>query len=465
MTLQISCPCGKGIQIRDEHAGMRVKCPFCGCVQTAPTSAMPNKSSSTTPPERTRPFLSSSLGQEYAAVSDALDNGIRQSGDWLQGIKFHVHYAFCWDLRPLSVLPNDQTQLAQHGVTDPTLQRYLCWRRSVLIISCAPVILLSIAGMIDIVGGDNSSFSGIGRLWLALMGLLPFAMPIAVITSLLQWSRLKQSRQLIGWGWIISFLGPILLYLLPGTWLFRLEAATAQDLHAVEERTRYGFATLVFFSLSMYLPVFMISIAFGVQRACLRLKTLLPESTLPGLLLAIFSPVISLVLLPFFVFGAQIASHPFLIIGMVLVMGAPLVYLVRSDWFTRPLMNEVDFARAMRTQEVSRTMLLAGIALMLLYAWFKIWDFPQAWVESGEIFKKLNGKSVLGLTEQGSFFQPWDWTLIRSLVLEPYGRSLFTTILVADWIMKVNTRMWTYNRQVTQSPQAERLDSIAEAMK
>lgn len=465
MNLQISCPCGKELQIRDEHAGMRVKCPFCACVHTAPPSEIHNKSSSNTPPERKLPFLSSSLGQEYAAVSDALDKGIRQSGDWLQGIKFHVHRAFCWDLRTLSVLPNDQTQLVQHGVTDPTLQRYLCWRRSVLIISCAPVILLSLVGTIDLVGGDNSDFSGIGRLWLALNVLLLFAMPIAVIASLLQWSRLKQSRQLIGWGWIISFLGPILLCLLPGTWLIRLEAVTAQDRHAAEELTRYGFATLVFVSLSLYLPVFMISIAFGVQRACLRLKTLLPESTLPGLLLAIFSPGISLVLLPFFVFGAQIAIHPFLLIGMVLVMGAPLVYLVRSEWFTRPLMNEGDFANAMRTQGLSRTMLLSGIALMLLYAWFKIWDFPQALVESGEIFKKLNGKSVLGLTEQGSFFQPWDWKLIRLLVLEPYGRSLFTTILVADWIIKVNMRLWTYNRQVTQSSQAERLDSIAEAMK
>jgi hypothetical protein len=318
--------------------------------------------------------------------------------------------------------------------------------------------------MMDNMEGDNSIFSGIGRLLLTLDVLFVFAMPIAVIASLFQWARLKQGRQLIGWGWIISFLGPILLSLLPGNWLFRLEAATTQDRLVAEELTRYSIATLVFFTLALYLPVFMISIAFGVQRACLRLKTLLPESTLPGLLLAIFSPVISLVLYPFFVFGAQIASHPFLIIGMVLVMGAPLIYLVRSEWFTRPLMNEGDFAQAMRTQELSRTMLLAGIALMLLYAWFKIWVFPPEWVESNEIFKKLNGKSVLGLTEEGSFFQPWDWTLIRSIVLEPYGRSLFTTILVADWIMKVNMRLWTYNRQVTQSSQAERLDSIAEAM-
>jgi len=77
----------------------------------------------------------------------------------------------------------------------------------------------------------------------------------------------------------------------------------------------------------------------------------------------------------------------------------------------------------------------------------------------------LNGKSVLGLTENGSVFRLWDWELIRSLVLEPYGRSLFTTILVADWIMKVNMCLWTYNRQVTQSSQAERIDCLAEAMK
>jgi hypothetical protein len=52
----------------------------------------------------------------------------------------------------------------------------------------------------------------------------------------------------------------------------------------------------------------------------LRLKTLLPESSLPGLFLAASALILPFFVLPFFVLLIQVASSPLLIGGMALLI-------------------------------------------------------------------------------------------------------------------------------------------------
>src|SRR5262245_13199128 len=61
---------------------------------------------------------------------------------WWGRVVLHVRRAFAWDLGRLPVRPDEQRLLAGRGVTDAQFQRYLAWRRSVLLIVCAPVALL-----------------------------------------------------------------------------------------------------------------------------------------------------------------------------------------------------------------------------------------------------------------------------------------------------------------------------------
>ena len=39
MAIVFNCECGRQLQVRDEHAGRRVKCPACGEETTAPSAA------------------------------------------------------------------------------------------------------------------------------------------------------------------------------------------------------------------------------------------------------------------------------------------------------------------------------------------------------------------------------------------------------------------------------------------
>src|SRR6476646_3631191 len=40
MSITVTCHCGKKLQSRDEHAGMRAKCPACGAVLLIPQPAV-----------------------------------------------------------------------------------------------------------------------------------------------------------------------------------------------------------------------------------------------------------------------------------------------------------------------------------------------------------------------------------------------------------------------------------------
>ena len=105
-----------------------------------------------------------------------------------------------------------------------------------------------------------------------------------------------------------------------------------------------------------------LSLVPGVQRACLRVKTLVPESMLPGWFLVAAAPFYALFLLVIFIAINQITSEPLLLISMLLLAGAPFIYVFRADVFTRPLMTEADYLRMRRVQQVvSGATALAGL--------------------------------------------------------------------------------------------------------
>ncbi len=383
--------------------------------------------------------------------------------DCVNACGFHLRRAFAWDLRDIAANPSEQALLQGNGITDSILQRYLCWRRSVLLLASLPVILIALLGTGDNLEGDYRNLSAVGRLWLGLMILTPFAMPAAVITSAVLWWRQKRGWKIMAWGWAISFLVPITLFLIPAHWLVRIDAASAEERAAAQLGTAFGFGIIVFLSLLVSLTVFTISTAFGVQRACLRLKTLLPDSTVPGLFLAASAPVFPLVLLPLFVLINQLASSPLLILGMLLLMASPLVYAVRAKVFIRPLSTEADFREVLWVQRLAKGMFWSGTGLLVLYGMTRVWAVPRlGGVE--EAFLMLDKKTLLGFSETSSYLQPWNWRVIRWLVIETLGRSLFTMILVADLFMRVSGSVWSYSRQAVSSPHAQRYDRLVDLL-
>src|SRR5581483_2408581 len=108
-----------------------------------------------------------------------------------------------------------------------------------------------------------------------------YALPATALIALLLWARPRWSRRVLVGGWLLAFGVPFATALFPVEWRERLSEKPL--LHAVEQVVYSWLYGLAYYVTLM--PA-VLSLLPGLVRACLRLKTLLPASILPGWCLA-----------------------------------------------------------------------------------------------------------------------------------------------------------------------------------
>jgi len=394
------------------------------------------------------------LPANFLAEADHLASRFWQR--WLRAVNLHCKRAFAWDLQALPLHQQEAQYLAGVGASNPTLQKYLVWRRSILMVMVLPVTLVAVLSWVDHLTDENIGMTAFGKFWNTLQMLAPFAMPISAGIALFLWSKQKASWTTMVIGWAISFLFPILLLLVPVDWIYDFQQLPDHGRDQAKFLAQIGFGLVLFLAIGGYLLIFVIAIAFGVQRACLRLKTLLPESLVPGLFLAAFAPVFPIALLPLFLCVNQIASNLLLIFGMLALMASPLVFVVWAPVFVRPITSRTEMTKLRHIQWAATGLFWLGMVLLLLFALTKSIPMPR----DDDFEQGIMRKTLLGFTEAGSLFRPWSWRVLRYLIVEPLGRSLFTTILVADLFMRINVSVWFYGKQLAGSGNAEEYDRL-----
>ncbi len=371
---------------------------------------------------------------------------------------FHLRRAFAWDLRSIPIQVDEQARLAEEGISQPALQHYLCWRRSVLVVLCAPVLFLALLDTLDNLADEDVDYNGLGLAWLTLMILAAYAMPVSAVLALPKWTRARMSWRLLAWGWGIAFLVPIVLLAVPFTWLAHVKAPAGVG-EPLMQRLLSVYVGLAFFAvLLVFLPVMVLSISFGIQRACFRLKTLLPESSVPGILLTASAPLLPMFVLPLFVLLVQVAHSPLLIGGAALLLLSPVLVVARAKRLMRPFFASEDFRFLQRLQLVTRVAFWAGFTCWIVYAFIKTIPIPN--LESDNAGKDFHEFTILGFSAASSLFRPWDWSVIRWLVVETLGRSLFTMVVVSDLLMRVNAYLWVAQRTVVGTGKTEVYDRL-----
>ncbi len=383
--------------------------------------------------------------------------GGRRAQIW-RSTRFHLRRAFSWNLQATRVEANEVRYLNSIGISEPTLQRYLTWRRSVLLVLCLPVLVLALLDTLDNFGDEDIQYNGWGTVWITLETLAAYAMPVSALAALWTWGRLERSARVIRWGWFIAFLVPLLLLIVPFVWLVRLDQIDAAEKQIAQHFTSV-FVGLTFFSiLVVVLPAMILSVSFGMQRGCLRLKTLLPESSLPGLFLAASGIVLPVFVLPIFVLLFQIAGSPLLLGGMVLLTVAPMLYLLKARTMMRPAMTDDGLRYLRRLQLAAKTTFWLGLGLLIAYAMVKTIPVPNLLLDRGD--RGFQEMTLLGFSEATSLFRPWNWTILRWFVIEPFGRSLLTMVVVSDLLLRLNAYLWIAQRRVTASAGAEAYDQL-----
>ncbi len=361
-------------------------------------------------------------------------------------IKREVTRAAKWDLSTVPVEPDEEAKLIANGVDDEDARRYIAWRRSVLLVVTYPTLLFALLATWSFLQADKSGLTGLGTgLELVRIAML-FALPATAWLAAKCWDNHRRSRTILLKGWLVAFMGPLALALVPYTWRIDLRAANPQmDASQLESSSAglgLGAALAVFV---MLLPT-VLSLIPGVMRACLRIKTLIPESILPGFFLIAATPFYMLLALVIFTAVNQFAGHLLLIVAVGCILGGPVLYMLNSRTFIRPLRTPEEVAKIGAVQKMVSIIILVGLGVLIFY----LFTVPMA---------GTGGRTILGANAATSLVRPWNANVIQ-FPIEYVVRSLFTMALVADLIMLMNLALWRQSQAFHAAPEAAQYDRL-----
>jgi hypothetical protein len=351
----------------------------------------------------------------------------------------HLKRAFNWNLRTIPVESDEEAALLANGVDEEDARRYLVWRRSVLFVVVIPTLLAAVLKTVGVLTGGFQGLSGTGIL-IGLGELVPlYVIALTAWFAAKCWDRHQRSRTVLLRGWLVAFLTPLLLALIPFAWRVDMSQVSVTDMAQFNLGASLIGAMLVYVTL---MPA-VLSLIPGVLRACLRIKALIPEAILPGLFLVAATPFYIFLFLVIFTTINQAAGNIVLILGVIALVGAPMLYMLNGRTFTRPLRTQEEVAKIGSVQNLVLTIMGVGVALIVAYAF------------TAEVF----GRSLIGTDPQTSAIRPWDPNLLQ-FPIEYMVRSLFTTVLVADLFMMMNLALWKHTKDFQASPDAVRYDRL-----
>lgn len=380
----------------------------------------------------------------------------------LKTIRKHMSRALAWDLQAVPLSEREKARLDKMGLTEPTWQRYAAWRRSLLLLVVGPTLLSAVLATTDTLTEGTDGLSHVGRLFTLLSTLFLWAMPVSALAAAHYWSRLKRSHRWLLAGWGLAFLPPFLLALVPMGWWFELSGTPEE-----QAGQQFGLAMLdVIEGLYFYCTLMpaALSLLPGLMRACLRVKTLLPAAIVPGWFLVAGAPFSLLLWLVALIALNHLAGDPLLILGVLLWIGTPMLYVARAELFIRPLPPTAT-APIGRLQWLAQVLILMALALLVTYVLTKqvfglrlvgldmeaslVWlwqNYQKAHLAIGQILSRA--KSVVWLGDLDLF----------QLLLEYVSRSLFLTVVFADLLVRMNLSVWRHVRQFADTAAAANYD-------
>lgn len=288
---------------------------------------------------------------------------------------------------------------------------------------------------------DREPQTAFGRFTDIVQLVALYALPLAALAVVVLWTRLQLTFQITVAAFTFAFMIPLVIALCPWSWWGYVEPQYSPQAQPVQYFEQLAEGLLEGLTYLVTLLPTVLSLVPGVQKACIRVKMLLPQSMLPGWFLVVASPFYALFLLVVFVAINQFDTNPLFFVGMLLFLLAPLAYTVWSDVFTRPLCSEEDYRRIRGVQRIVRmTTAVAGAFLVTYLA-----------------TRQLMGVRLLGLDYKTALIVPLD---IVEFLLETLSRSMFVTVLGADLFVRMNLTAWKNTRDFMGSPEAEGYDRV-----
>jgi hypothetical protein len=351
--------------------------------------------------------------------------------EWVVLITVFLRRALNPDPAQTAPVPAEEAALTRAGVMELTARKFAVWRRSVLFVAAVPCAFAALFGVIDVIAMDKKErelFSVFGMFLLYVQALALFSLPVAAVLGALTYDRLAISGKWVLIGGLVSFAVPLVVAFVPGEWLIELKTTSTTT---VQEMEAAKGAIGVVLGIQFYLLLMpaVLSLLPAVSRACVRLKLFLPESLVPGWGLVTSIPLCVLLTLATFVLLYHIAGNALLIAGLLLWVGAPLLYLSKFNLLTRPISSPADQAALVRTSFAVFGLVVLGVLLLVIYLFTA----------------KVAGRTLVGFDEHTSAIRPWNLDVHKKWI-EYIGRSLFLSVFFADIVLRVALSVWREER-------------------
>ena len=328
-----------------------------------------------------------------ASGPSIVDLALRFLGRAVSG-DFQTHHAAEDERQQLAAAPQP--------VTDALAQDYVVWRRAALWVGGVLLALGALIAVLEhrsvaeqivhaqaaaagqqLAGADLQQVvaqlvEGFGKHNLSIIdGLQEFLLVVKLAVATLaliaawQWSRVKRSRALARWGWLVVVVLPLLVAAWP--WSSSLDfthldgnnqfGQAVQQSKVVKQQVALAIAAVLMTTIAPKL----IALFPGIIRSSLALKTLLPEAAAPGWLTVVFAPFLVGFLLLVVCFLSQVQGSWMLLGGIGALIFGPILYVRRAAELVRPHSAEEVGTVVGGIRRTAGLTTLVGIALLTLY--------------------------------------------------------------------------------------------------
>jgi hypothetical protein len=353
---------------------------------------------------------------------------LRPAHNFVEFLQISLKRAFRLRIDHDQVTPQERRELAEAGITDPALQSFLAWRRSVLFAFATLLVPLIILKAVEVFStedlGDLKPVLGDAMDTLQGLHIAALLVDIAFCAlcwhQLRNWTRWRKQRRVIAIGWLAFFLAPFLIFLYPLRSAVALEGGNAEQAKAV------GILIGTMFSVQamMTLAPKAVSLIAGMVRAGIVTKLLFPGTAGPGWLIVLAAPIYALFVYIVMIVPYQVTGSGFFVLAILAIITAEY-FLGRGGVDLARPMNRPDAIKAVHKVRQGYLIALAIGALFIVVA-------------LAELVDQLDFKPVSIVNLVGTFFaNVWILTLITTDVLianldRARGISAGTTALVDE---------------------------------
>lgn len=312
-------------------------------------------------------------------------------------------------------------EAASTPILFPIGQNYAAWRRAILWFSgvgLAIAALFQIGPTGKLILDGNNPSKAFKAAAFALFGLQVLA-PALALWGAVRWSEIRESRRFARLAYFCQLLGPMAIFCIP---VATISANTPQEANVLR-------TYLIVWALDILFPK-IFALFPGLIRACLTLRTLLPESLMPGWICMFVAPLYALFCMVAVIIGAQ-SGNIWLFAGFSSLLMVPGFVLLDAKNLCAP----TDEAGMNKTLEPLRLRIMIATVICVIFVI----------VGSFDLIKQMN----IGVTN------------IINIIAMLIGNIFLLTVVASDFLTGVIRKAFEADAELDGTPL---YDALAERM-